>query len=127
MVKTFPVPPGKSLSTNDLERMVAEISNAKDLRTMLPGNATFLSGGPIRLDGRPGFYQTFTDKQQQLDIVFSSISVAYTVYYQTWAIQILCSSAAEVKEERLLKARFEKFEPLFKMVANSFVILSQWQ
>ncbi len=42
-------------------------------------------------------------------------------------IQIHCQVGSEAKEEQTLKQRFERFETLFKLVANSFVIESQWK
>jgi hypothetical protein len=47
--------------------MVAKVATPKDLKAMLPDDASFLSEGPLRLDGRPGFYQTYSVKQQRLD------------------------------------------------------------
>ena len=127
MVKSLPLPPGQKLTDKDIEKMVAEVATPKELKEMLPDGASFVSGGPLRLDGRPGFYQKYSLKQQRLDFTLSSLAVSYTVYYQTSMIQIQCHVGSEAKEEQGLKQRFERFEPLFKLVANSFVIESQWK
>ena len=127
VVKSLSLPPGQKLTDKDIEEMVAEVATPKELKEMLPDGASFVSGGPLRLDGRPGFYQKYSLKQQRLDFTFSSIAVSYTVYYQTSIIQIQCQVSSEAKEEQSLEQRFERFEPLFKLVANSFVIQSQWK
>jgi hypothetical protein len=127
MVKTLPLPPEQKLTDKDIEEMVAEVASQKELKERLPDGASFVSGGPLRLDGRPGFYQKYSIKRQQLDFTVSAIVVSYTVYYQTSMIQITCSVISEAKEEKILIQRFERFEPLFKLVANSFVIESQWK
>ena len=127
LVKSLPLSPGQKLTDKDIEDMVAELATPKELKETLPDGASFVSGGPLRLDARPGFYQKYSLKQQRLDFTFSSIAVSYTVYYQTSIIQIQCQVSSEAKEEQSLEQRFERFEPLFKLVANSFVIQSQWK
>lgn len=127
LVKSLPLSPGQKLTDKDIEDMVAELATPKELEENLPDGASFVSGGPLRLDARPGFYQKYSVKQQWLDFTISSLYVSYTVYYQTSVIQIQCSVSSEAKEEQSLKQRFERFEPLFKLVINSFVIESQWK
>lgn len=127
IVKSLPLPPGEKLTDKDIEEMVAEVATPSELKKMLPDGARFISGDSLRLDGRPGFYQKYSLKQQQLDFTVSSLAVSYTVYYQTSMIQIQCQVSTESSDEQALKQRFEKFEPLFKLVANSLVIEGQWK
>lgn len=126
IVKPLPFPPGQKLTDKEVEEMVAELT-LKAIKEPLVDGARIVAGGPIRLDGRPGFFQKYSLKQQQLDLTLSSLAVSYTVYYQTSMIQIQCGVFSEAKDEQNLKQRFDKFEPLFKLVANSFVIESQWK
>jgi len=127
LVKSLPLSPGQKLTDKDIEDMVAELATPKELKENLPDGASFVSGGPLRLDARPGFYQKYSVKQQWLDSTISLLYVSYTLYYRTSVIQIQCQVGSEAKEEQSLKQRFERFEPLFKLVANSFVIESQWK
>jgi hypothetical protein len=123
IVKSLPLPPGQEITDKDIE----EMATPKELKEMLPDGAIFVSGAPLKLDGRLGFYQKYSLKQQQLDFTISSLVVAHTVYYKTSMIQIQCQVGSEAKDEPALKERFERFEPLFKLVANSFVIEGQWK
>jgi hypothetical protein len=120
-------PPGQKLTDKEVEEMFAEFATPKGLKEMLPDGASFVAGGPIRLDGRPGIFQKYYHKWQQLDLTLSSRTVTYTGYYQTSMIQIQCMVTSEAKDEQNQKQRFDKLEPLFKLVANSFVIESQWK
>lgn len=126
MVKSLPFPPGQKPSDKELEAMVAEVSTATELKQMLPNGATFVAGGPIRIDSRPGFFQEFSLKQQRLDMTFASHAVIYTAYYKTWMIQLHCQVGRDASLEHGLQEHFDKFEPLFKLVASSLVIDSQW-
>lgn len=126
MVKSLPFPPGQKPTDKEIEEMVAEIATPKELKEMLPDGASFIAGAPLRLDGRPGYFLKYSAKQQQLDFSVSAVVVSYTVYYQTSMISIQCQVGRETKDEQSLKQHFDKFEPLFKLVANSFVIESQW-
>ncbi len=127
IVKSLPFPPGQKPTDKEIAEMVAEVATPKELKEMLPDGASFVAGGPLKLDGRPGFFQRYSMKQERLDFTVSSLAVSYTVYYQTSMIQIQCQVSSEGKDEQSLKQRFDKFEPLFKLVANSFVIESQWK
>lgn len=127
IVKSLPLSPGQKLTEKDIEGMVSEVATLKELKKMLPDGASFISGGPIRLDGRPGFYQKYSLKRQRLDLTFTSMIVSYTVYYQNSIISIHCAVGSEAIEEQNVERRFDRFEPLFKLVANSFMIESQWR
>jgi len=127
IVKSLPLPPGQEPTDKEIEQMVAKVATPKQSKEMLPDGANFVAGGPLRLDGRPGLFQKYSLKQQRLDFTVSSLAVSYTVYYQTSMIQIHCQVSSKAKDEQSLKQRFDKFEPLFKLVANSFVIESQWK
>ena len=127
VVKSLPLPPGQKPTDKEIEEMVEEVATPKELKEILPDGASFVAGGPLKLDGRPGFFQKYSLKQQRLDFTVSSLAISYTVYYQTSMIQIHCQVSSEAKDDQSLKQRFDKFEPLFKLVANSFVIESQWK
>lgn len=127
VVMSLPVPPGQKPTDKEIEEMAAEVATPKELKEMLPDGANFVAGGPLRLDGRPGFFQKYSLKQQQLDYTLSSMVVSYTAYYQTTMIQIQCQVSSPEKDDQSLKQHFDKFEPLFKLVANSLVIDSQWK
>ncbi len=126
-VKALPFSAGQKPTDKDVEEMVTEIATQKELKEMLPDGASFVAGGPLRLDGRPGVFQKYSIKQQRLDLTISLYVVSYMVYYQTSMIQIQCQVSSEAKDEQSLKQRFDKFEPLFRLAANSFVIESQWK
>ena len=126
-IKPLPLPSGQKPTEKDTEQMVAGIATNEGLKEMLPAGAIFLSGGQLRLDGKPGFFQKYSLRQQQLDIALSTLTVSYTIYYQTAMIQIQCQTGGEAEDEMILKERFKKFETLFRLVANSLVIESQWK
>ena len=113
IVKSLPLPLGQKLTDKDIEAMVAEVATPKELKEMLPDGALSVSGGPLRLDGRPGHFQKYSVKQQRLDLTVSSLAVSYTVYYETSMIQIQCQVGSEVKDEEQLCSASQYFRRIF--------------
>jgi hypothetical protein len=127
IVKELPFPTKQDVTDKEIEELVAELATPKALNKMLPEGASLVAGGPLKLDGRPGFYQKYSLTQQRLDLSFSTQVVSYTACYKTSMIQVYCQVSSETEDAKSLKQHFEKFEPLFRLVANSFVIDSQWK
>lgn len=107
----------------------AQISSAllESLQETLPPNATLLEGGSIRIDNLPGVFQKYNVTAQQMDFTVYASVIAYTLHYRGKAIQLQCSVGCTEKNSKELGRRFRKFEPLFRQVANSFVVQSQWK
>ena len=97
-------------------------------RDMVPREATFLSSGSVRIDGIPGVAHQYVLKSRQLDFDLTARTLSYTLVLDRHLLQIQFSVGTEpIIGNRDINERFLKFELLFKLIANSIVIESQWQ
>ena len=94
---------------------------------MLPKNSQFINGGFIRIDNLPGIYQEYKILQTQIDNELLMHNINYNVYYKNKMIIIQCSVGSTKDEEKNTDSIFMKYKELFKLVAGSLVVQSQWK
>jgi len=94
---------------------------------MVPEGGKFISAKPIVLDNHKGAMIIYDYTGQRLDITITTRTLIFLIIYERKIIQILCSISALAGEESELQERFNRFEPLFKMIANSLVIQEQYK
>ena len=119
MVMDIPIP----LTEQDLDDLFVEI----ELRGMIPEGGKFISAKPIVLDKHKGAMIIYDYTGQRVDITITTRNLWFITIYETKMIQIFCSVSALPGEESELQERFNRFEPLFKMIANSFIIQEQYK
>ena len=119
MVMDFPIP----LTEQDLDDLFVE----SELKGIVPEGGKFISAKPIVLDKHKGAMIVYDYTAQQLDITITTRNLWFIAIYERKMIQIFCSISALAGEESELRERFNRFEPLFKMIANSFIIQEQYK
>jgi len=117
MVKDLPISPDYTITEQD-------ISEAKE---MVPEGGKLIYAKPIVLDRHKGAMIVFDYVVQQLDIVITMRQLMFITIYGGKMIWINCVVSALPGEEGELQERFNLFEPLFKMIANSFIIQEQYK
>jgi len=119
MVMDIPIP----LTEQDLDDFFVEI----ELRGMTPEGGKFISAKPIVLDKHKGAMIIYEYTGQRVDITITTRNLWFITIYERKMIQIFCSVSALPGEESELQERFNRFEPLFKMIANTFIIQEQYK
>jgi len=119
MVMDIPIP----LTEQDLNDFFVEI----ELRGMTPEGGKFISAKPIVLDKHKGAMIIYDYTGQRVDITITTRNLWFITIYERKMIQIFCSVSALPGEESELQERFNRFEPLFKMIANTFIIQEQYK
>lgn len=121
MVKNLDFPKGFKTTKKDQQELFTELS----MKAMVPKGMKCLSCKKIRIYSNPGGMlelETTVDnigvqvKSKMLQFMFSRNNKLYTLH---------CSVASIENED--LKIRFEKYLPLFKLVANSLVVNDQFK
>lgn len=112
---------------NVTEEDVKEITRSDEMKDMLPENAQFIDGGFIKIDNLPGYDQEYKISNMGLDKEVITHTKAYNVYYKNKMISIQCSVVSPKDEERNTDSIFMKYKELFKLVAGSLVVQSQWK
>lgn len=92
---------------------------------MIPDEATFIAAKPVVLDNHKGGMIIFDHVVQRLDIVIPMRNLLFVTLRENKMIFVQCVVAAGT--ERELRLHYDRIEPLFKMIANSFVIQEQYQ
>lgn len=124
MVKDISPPSGVTITEKDIEDLFAE---EEFLKMVVPEGGKFISAKPIVLDRHKGAMIIFDHAGQRVDITITTRNLWFITIYEKKMIWIGCSVSALPGEESELKERFNRFEPLFKMIANTFIIQEQYK
>ncbi len=106
--------------------LIREIFSEEAQRSLLPNGAIFLGMKPIKLDGLEGVAVEFRVDEMRLDKIVSMHSIEFVVLYQNKLIMLTGAVSDIDAEDEILAARFRLFEPVFRLIANSFVLRNQW-
>ena len=96
-----------------------------NLPRLVPDIATWLGGSQVRLDGLAAGEIQFATVTARPGVTIHMRSVGYVVYYGRHEIDLMCSVAANAAEG--LDARFAAWLPVFRQIANTFVLHNQYQ
>ncbi len=81
----------------------------------------------IVIDGWPGALLEFTGEHQRLDLTMTMYNRMYIAIYKNYMIFLQCQIAKLPNEtEDALKIKISQFTPLFRFMANSLIIQSQY-
>jgi len=75
----------------------------------------------------PGIYQEYKIRQTQIDNDLILHFINYNVYYKNKMISIQCSVGSTSDDEKNTDSVFMKYKELFKSIAESLVVQSQWK
>lgn len=123
LVLVLELPGVNSISEED----VKDLSRSEESKEMLPNNSQFINSGFIKVDGLPGIYVEFKTRQTQIDNEVLMHTINYNVYYKNKMISIQCSVSSTSDDEENTDSVFNKCKELFKLIAGSLVVQSQWK
>ena len=123
MVMDIPLPPDYTITEQDLDDFFVE----SELKGMVPEGGKFISAKPIVLDKHKGAMILCDSTVQRVDMTITTRILMFITIYEKKMIWINCFVSALPGEESELQERFNRFEPLFKMIANSFIIQEQYK
>ena len=110
------LPAGERLTPSDIE----DAFSAFGLRAFLPPGARFVSGRRINFDGLPGALVEFRVRTDRMGKEIRMRGLFYVTFYSDRTISLLFSTSDE-------DATYARFEPLFHAMANSVIILNQYE
>ena len=119
MVIDLPFP----ITEQDLDDFFVE----SELKGMVLEGGKFISAKPIVLDKHKGAMIICDYTAQRVDMTITMRTLMFLTIYEGKTIQILCFVSALPGAENELQERFNRFEPLFKMIANTFIIQEQYK
>lgn len=112
------LPPDNIFTTQEIEEFFSETS----LKGMLPEDAIFIYKKPIVLDNYKGVMILYDQILKRLEYSFNTRCLQYMTLFRNKMIIIEFTFSTKPGKDSDLQQRFTKYELLFKMIANSFVI-----
>jgi hypothetical protein len=124
MVKDLPIP----ISQKELDELFSEKDfSEKQLSEMMPEGAKFISTKPIVLDNHKGIMLIFDQTLKRIDITTKMRGVHFITISKNKMIFLQCMVSTPSGKETELQERFTRFEPLFKLIANGFILQNQYK
>ncbi|MEA3031016.1 MAG: hypothetical protein QOG13_2341 [Sphingomonadales bacterium] len=93
--------------------------------TQAPPNSEHVSSRATTIDGLPATelaFETIVDRAGQ---IIRAKTVIYITAYRTSLIQLTCLAAGA--DQAQMTARFDAYQPVFRLVANSLVVHDRWR
>jgi hypothetical protein len=122
LVKDIPLPAGYRMTNQDLD----EFFSPKALREMVPDGASVIAAKSVVMDRQKAGMILFDHNLQRVDATIFMRNLHFVTVYKDKMIFVQCMIASPSADRTELNERFKKIEPLFKLVANSFVLQSQY-
>jgi len=123
LIKEIPLQPGEEIKKSD----VAEMLNPKDIKDFLPNGSIYIKSGKLALENLPGFWVHFKMELSRVRSTVGMETIMYTVFYKNKMIQIQGQVMTSINGKKADRGGLEKYEKLFDLMANSFVIPSIYQ
>lgn len=123
MVKDIPLFKGRKLTNKEKALMFAP----DVIKSFVPDGATFISAKPIVLDAQKGAMLVYDEVLERVDLKMRVRNVQFITTYGDKMIIINCLMGGVGETSAKLNERYKRLEPLFRLVANSFVIQSQYK
>jgi len=123
MVKDIQLPSGYKVSQKELDEFFTE----NELGEMVPQGAKVISAKPIVLDNHKGGMIIFDQTLQRLDMTINMRNLHFITISSNKIIFVQCMVSSLSEKETELDKHFNRFEPLFKLIANRFVLQDQYK
>ncbi len=121
----------KNLSIEETEVTeidIAEAFSPEALTVSIPEGAVYIDGERTEVDGLPGAVSRYLIIKERVGLKLRMITLQYIFYFEHKFIFIQFSVAGPATQsEHLLLERYDSFQPLFIMMANSIVLHNRWK
>lgn len=123
LIIEVPLQPGEKITEKD----VLEILNPKDIQDFMPDGGLYLNSGKLTLENLPGFWVHFKMDGARVRNTFGMEAIMYTIFYKNKMIQIQGQVMTSINGEPAKRGGLKKYEKLFDLMANSFVISNMYK
>lgn len=123
LIKEIPLQPGEKITEKD----ISEILNPKDIQDFIPDGGVYLNSGKLTLENLPGFWVHFKMDMARMRNTVGMETIMYTIFYKNKMIQIQGQVVSSINGEPAERGGLKKYEKLFDLMANSFVISSMYK
>lgn len=119
LIKEMPLQPGEQITEKD----ILEILNPKDIKDVLPEGSIYLNSGKLTLENLPGYWVHFNISRSRVRDSVDMEIIMYTIFYKNKIIQIQGQVMTSMNGKKIERhGGFKKYEKLFDLMVNSFVL-----
>jgi hypothetical protein len=118
LIKEIPLQPGERITEKD----VLDILNPKDIQDFIPDGGVYLDSGKLTLESLPGFWVHCKINMSRVRNTFGIETIMYIIFYKNKMIQIQGQVMTSINGESAERGGLKKYEKLFDLMVNSFVI-----
>jgi len=123
LIKEVPLQPGETITEKD----VLEILNPKDIQDFIPDGGVYVNSGKLTLESLPGFWVHFKMNMARVRNTVGMETIMHTIFYKNKMIQIQDQVMTSINGEPAERGGLKKYEKLFDLMANSFVISNMYK
>lgn len=123
LIKEMPLQPGETITEKD----VAEILNPTDIKDFLPNSSEYITSGKLTLENLPGFWVHFKMNMLRVRNSVGMETMMYTIFYKNKMIQIQGQVTTSVNGKPMDRGGLKRYEKLFDLMANSFVVTNMYK
>lgn len=123
LIKEMPLQPGEKITEKD----ISEILNPKDIQDFIPDGGVYLNSGKLTLENLPGFWVHFKMDGARVRNTVGMETIMYAIFYKNKMIQIQGGVMTSINGEPADRGGLKKYEKLFDLMANSFVIFNMYK
>lgn len=123
LIKEMPLQPGEKITEND----VSDMLNPKDIKDFLPAGSEYVNSGKLTLENLPGFWVHFKMNMSRVRNSVGMETIMYTIFYNNKMIQIQGQITTSFNGKQIDGGGLKKYEKLFDLMANSFVIANMYK
>jgi len=123
LIKEVPLQAGEKITEKD----VLEILNPKDIQDFIPDGGVYINSGKLTLENLPGFWVHFKLNMSRVRNTVGMETIMYTIFYKNKMIQIQGQVMTSINGEPAERGGLKKYEKLFDLMANSFVISNMYK
>lgn len=118
LIKEIPLQPGEKITEKD----ILEILNPKDIKDVLPDGSIYINSGKLTLENLPGYWVHFKLNMSRVRNSVGMETIMYTIFYKNKMIQIQGQVTTSFNGKQMGRGGLKKYEKLFDLMANSFVL-----
>jgi len=123
LIKEMPLQPREKITEKD----ILEILNPKDIKDVLPDGSIYINSGKLTLENLPGYWVHFKTSMSRVRNSVDMEIIMYTIFFKDKMIQIQGQVMTSINGEPGDSGGFKKYEKLFDIMTNSFVIANMYK
>ena len=123
LIKEMPLQPEEGIAKKD----ILEILNPKDIKDLLPAGSTYINSGELTLENLPGYWVHFKISMSRMRNTIDMETIMYTIFYENKMIQIQGQVMTAVNGKHIDHGGLKKYEQLFDLMVNSFVLRDMYK